>query len=332
MLEVEMDIFSGTPNPSWVLTKEEESQVLEIIEADPDQISPVSTEKEKFGLGYRGFLVRTVKDEVAWHQLQSRLDRRLPEEFRVGSRPTESDASIAQYLLEGGPARRNGLDDELRDAASRGVALVQPPPPEGGFESQPQPPTAKAEPDTSPEADEEDYLRGYTWHRPCPSSYFYSNADIFNRPEFIYRTNCYAYACNYLYGGRYAHPGAHGGKPATSMTVDSIRGGLYVDGWADNCQPKSLTIAAVVWPNWDFHFYRLATGSPYWVWGHKLATNAAVHYDNCGYAIRRTPHYLGTIWQHPANCCRGGYTDWVGWFYQNNDEAYCKQPPWIPGR
>ncbi|CAL9305092.1 hypothetical protein [Streptomyces sp. NPDC003090] len=326
MLEVELDIFSGMPNPSWTLTDEEENQVLELLRSNPEQTSPVITEEEKFGLGYRGFLIRVAKGGDTWDRLRAGLAERLPDdfEFRVGSRLVEDDASIARYLLEG-PARRNRLDDELRETASRGVALVQPPPPEGGFDSPPMPPTAKGEPDTSPEADEEEYLRGYTWHRPCPSAYLYSNADIFNRPDFIRRTNCYAYACNYLYGGRYARPGAWGGKPAFSMTVDAIRGGLYADGWADNCQPKSLTIAAVVWPGYDYHFYRLATGSPYWVWGHKQGATAAVHYDNCGYPIRRTPHYLGTVWQHPANCCRGGYRDWVGWFYQNNDQAFCRE-------
>ena len=45
--------------------------------------------------------------------------------------------------------------------------------------------------------------------------------------------------------------------------------GLRADGWADGCQSNTLTIAMVIWPNTDYHFYRVVTGGPDWWWEHK---------------------------------------------------------------
>ncbi|MFM7715957.1 MAG: hypothetical protein ACKO7A_25625 [Microcystis sp.] len=40
MLEVELDIFSGMPNPKWVLSEREEKELLDRDIADLDQFSP----------------------------------------------------------------------------------------------------------------------------------------------------------------------------------------------------------------------------------------------------------------------------------------------------
>ena len=43
MLEVELDIFSGMPNPTWVLSRRQEATLYELLSAEPNQISPVTT-------------------------------------------------------------------------------------------------------------------------------------------------------------------------------------------------------------------------------------------------------------------------------------------------
>lgn len=74
MIEVELDIFSGRPNPKWVLSEEEEKELLNIILSDPTEISPVYTSEVQFGLGYRGLIVRKIKsDEGIWEQGQSSI-------------------------------------------------------------------------------------------------------------------------------------------------------------------------------------------------------------------------------------------------------------------
>src|SRR3712207_7748093 len=44
----------------------------------------------------------------------------------------------------------------------------------------------------------------------------------------------------------------------------------------------SLHDALPIWPNVDYHFYRLVTGGPYWWWGHKPGGTPAKYTDDCG--------------------------------------------------
>ncbi|MFE1904883.1 hypothetical protein ACFW96_14625 [Streptomyces gardneri] len=314
MFQVELDIFSGVRNPQWFLTEEEGRELIARLEGDPDQISPVATEEESFGLGYRGFIVRVSKPHAdTWRQIQTKFPYPLPREFRVGSKPARDGSSIADWLLDTS-ARRYGLDDELRAAASRGVTLVEPNPESGNEGDSTQLPATESE-------DPNEEMRGYTWYKPCSSAIYLDDRAEFNSNTNRPKTNCYCFACSDLFGGRYAYPGAYGGKPAAYITVDDIRGALYTDGWADNCQPRSLTIAAAVWPGQDYHFYRLLSGSPEWLWAHKPGSTAATVYDNSGVTIKGA----FPLFMSPKNCDRGYYTDFVGWFYQDYYAAHCQE-------
>ena len=56
-VEVELDIFSGMPNPTWVLTDDEADSFLKQLAA-----LPPGTARELSGnLGYRGFIVQTAQ-------------------------------------------------------------------------------------------------------------------------------------------------------------------------------------------------------------------------------------------------------------------------------
>jgi hypothetical protein len=52
--EVELDIFSGMPNPSWILTKVEANSFVEQLAALPR----ILARKLLGNLGYRGFIVQ----------------------------------------------------------------------------------------------------------------------------------------------------------------------------------------------------------------------------------------------------------------------------------
>jgi hypothetical protein len=320
MLEVELDIFSGMPNPRWILSSREERELTERVEADTSQLSDVTYPDEPLGLGYRGFIVRSVKSDLgAWDSWRTTASARtVGAEFRVGVHATAREAdSVAHWLLTE-PADRMGLDDELRTVARRGPSVV---PPERE-ERYPPSPDLFGEP--------ADVERGVTWHRPCPTTIYAANADIFNAPGTVEKNNCYCFASNHVANIRYALPGRRGGKPAASPTVDNIRGGLYADGWADNCQTNTLVIAAIVWPGHDFHFYRLVSPAPEWLWYHKAGGTPAVYLDGAGYPIRRQVTGGGSvIWRHPQNCVKTPpdpvvpvYTEFVGWFYQRNAAAF----------
>ena len=54
-VEVELDIFSGLPNPTWVLNQEQEAELLSRLHAL--QPTPEKYIPEPPPLGYRGFIV-----------------------------------------------------------------------------------------------------------------------------------------------------------------------------------------------------------------------------------------------------------------------------------
>jgi hypothetical protein len=315
MLEVELDIFSGMPNPTWVLSKRQETTLYERLNVDPTQLSPLTTRGERFGLGYRGLIVRRIKsDEGAWDKAMSARRVPFPDEFRIGHKPAKKTGR----RLVGKTANTQAPAWSMRcRRSSRGVTVV--PAIRGPVE-----PTATID----PKREGSRGRRGDASIRPgtkihetwwnCGSNYFNANADYFNDPAHVARNNCYCFASNHRADVRYALPGRRAGHPATVITCGGVIPGLRADGWQDGCQPNGLTIVMVMWPNIDYHFYRLVTGGPYWWWGHKPGGTPARYTDDCGHAIYQ---YQGQGYA-PNNICRGNYTDFCGYFYQNNSTAF----------
>src|SRR5258708_7127725 len=107
MLEVELDIFSGMPNPTWVLSNRQETTLYELLSAEPNQISSVTMLEKRFGLGYRGLVVRRIKsDEGAWDKAMSARRVPFPNEFRIGRKTAKKD-SAADWLVK--TANRQGV-------------------------------------------------------------------------------------------------------------------------------------------------------------------------------------------------------------------------------
>ena len=326
MLEIELDIFSGMPNPAWILSEREERELLDRLSAEPAQVSAVDTNEEQFSLGYRGLIVREIKtDNGAFSQARAAATLQLPATFRVGSKPA-LHAPAAEWLLRTSENahKHSGVTDALREVAAEGVALVESP----GQPSDPASfripemeesrfPTMTGEDAHAPESSGGVTAEGATWWA-CASNFFSPNIDFFNDPAHVGRNNCYCFASNHRADVRYALPGKRGGHPALSITCGGVTAGLYADGWRDGCQTNGLTIVMVIWPGIDFHFYRLVTGGPYWWWGHKPGGTPAKYTDDCGHSIYQ---YQGRGYA-PNNICRGNYTDFCGYFYQNNSTAF----------
>ena len=318
MLEIELDIFSGMPNPTWILPRRQEATLHELLRTEPDQISPFATLSKRLGLGYRGLIIRRIKtDAGAWDKAMSARRKPFPNEFRVGIKKARKD-SAAEWLLKTASRQGVRLADEVQAVISRGVELVPRLPGPVG-------PSAKIDRKRIEEAEvavDVPYKPGAEIHETwwaCGSNYFDANAWWFNDPAHVTHNNCYCFASNYRPDIRYALPGKRGGRPATSITCGSVIDGLRADGWKDGCEPNVLTIVLVIWPNQDYHFYRLVSGGPYWWWGHKPGGTPARYTDDCGHAIFQ---YQGQGYA-PNNICRGPYTDFCGYFYQNNYTAFC---------
>ena len=317
MLEVELDIFSGMPNPTWMLSPRQEATLYERLRAAPNQLSRVTDPKERFGLGYRGLIVRRIKsDDGTWDKAMAGRRVPFPDEFRLGRMAVKKE-SAADWLVTTASSQNVRLADPVLEAVSRGVVVV---PATRG----PNNPAAKIDRKRVPKADVAadapyrlDAEHHETWWA-CGSNYFNPNASYFNDPAHVTRNNCYCFASNHRPDIRYAKPGRRAGHPATALTCGAVIDGLRADGWKDDCQTNGLTIVLVIWPGVDYHFYRLVTGGPYWWWGHKPGGTPAKYTDDCGHAIYQ---FQGQGYA-PNNICRGGYTDFCGYFYQNNWTAF----------
>ncbi len=312
MLQAEIDVFSGMPNPTFELSEEEEKELLDRIVAEAKQMSPVIDRTQNFGLGYRGIVIRAIKQDAGpWSTAKRPKDLSIaselaapedafPLEFRLGIRQARGE-STADWLLKIAEQKRLPIGDEVWEVIQQGVKALPDTP---GVTDRP-PEAADAE-----RGGAEFAPRTMQWN-VCSSPLYLPNQDEFNSPEHVLLNNCYCFGSNRLADVRYALPGKASGRPAQSNTCASMIDGLRADGWVDGCQENTLTIAMVIWPNQDYHFYRLVSGEPHWYWEHKPGQTRVIWWDNSN-------QYLADG-LNPQNCNRGHYTDFCGYFYQSND-------------
>ena len=98
MFDIELDIFSGRPNPRWTLNAAEEAELLQRLLDRTVPTAPMTITDGK--LGYRGFVVRASAATAA-----ALAARGLPTAFRVRDGLGASiDASAERWLLFTGAA------------------------------------------------------------------------------------------------------------------------------------------------------------------------------------------------------------------------------------
>lgn len=112
-VEVELDIFSGRPNPTWILSDEEGNIFLKRL-----SILPRSSAKElSTNLGYRGFIVRVINETekcLVWIQNETVLLSQ--DDTNVYYRDQNRD--LEQWLLNSGKSSLKSdlfkkVEDEL---------------------------------------------------------------------------------------------------------------------------------------------------------------------------------------------------------------------------
>ena len=99
------------PNPTFELSEEEEKELLDRIVAEAKQMSPVIDRTQNFGLGYRGIVIRAIKQDAGpWSTAKRPKDLSIasewaapedafPLEFRLGIRQARGE-STADWLLK----------------------------------------------------------------------------------------------------------------------------------------------------------------------------------------------------------------------------------------
>jgi hypothetical protein len=297
MLQIEVDVFSGRPNPVWFITDEDEVRRFlgSVAEA---RVAHTKVGQGPGGLGFREVRVASVSDDEP-------PIKRLPREFALGSITAEDSKASAELALKvvEGMTEHAGLrlvqhtltplTAEIRDRILEEMRRAFANPPVGPKPGPPQRnPLRKTVPDKS--------------CKKCEYEISKFNPGFWNAPGVQPHNNCYNYARNWR-TNTFAQPGRAHGADTDIMSCPTVTDAAMADGLHKRCDclpdreyPRRL-MALVVAPDYDYHWYREQMEG---FWGHKPGGTAARNHDNNGVVI-----------VNPETCARAPYTDFCGYFY-----------------
>jgi hypothetical protein len=310
MIQVELDIFSGRPNPTWFLTEKQEQELVDRVVADPSILLPFSQVTPR--LGYRGYILHVSNEsEGPWMKARLSGGGSLPSFFRIGGGGVSAETPL--WFLQ--TAELNGatistcVADATRDGALGDV---------------------QAKVDAQEHALDKTPTNGAITLGPnmsCASTYLTgTNFDFWNNQyEWLRYNNCYNFASNYRIINSsigFAQPGLQGGNPVSFPSFSNMSNAIRADGWGDGCgSTDNISICYAIWPNTDFHFFRLCWIDGVYIWGHKPGCTPA-----------RTTDFgnPSTIITNPETCNRGNYTVFGEYFYTYRSRTVNGPgvPPW----
>lgn len=278
-LQVTFDIFSGRPNPVVALEGEAAAQVLGQLEPTAKLSGTKALPPFESVLGYRGLLIE---------QTGSAKNSTLPLRFRVvdgklfapNTAYTVRDAGVEQFVLASVSMKENvQLTPDLIELIAQQQKL----------RSIVKPLQTSSASATTPSK------------CPCAPLYepdWWNDAAGGGARQFY--NNCYNYACDYR-TDTFAQPGRAAGSMYTALTCAAVQPASVRDallaGRASKtiqCPKEGHLVALVIWPNSDFHWYRLGRDG---LWTHKPGGTPVTNVDNSGKLIT-----------DPRTADRGGYT------------------------
>jgi hypothetical protein len=128
MIVVQLDVFSGRPNPRWQLSAREVRELVDLVAADRSVLLP--RDADTGGLGYRGFIIEHADGSDAWSRAG------LPPAARIGGRGIE-DAGASSWLLGTSGSGASVPDAILQHSedsmGAKGASGVPPPPCDNAF-------------------------------------------------------------------------------------------------------------------------------------------------------------------------------------------------------
>lgn len=301
MIKVTADIFSGRPNPQWVVNGAEAEAALRALAQEPGAAARLESGFQ--GLGNRGLIVELLDDHTG-------AEHGLPSTFRLagGGSSDESQArEVAGRLIAAMTARDAGthpsvavadgdaghapLDEKLAKLILEGL------PKAAGVVS-----TGPVE-DSDAQAGAADVSALAT----CLIETTAFNPGFWNDPAHISKNNCYNYASNRR-TDTFAQPGRASGHMYAHIDCNDVGNGAVSDGGTFSCAPDSQKprwyMALVIAPGYDYHWYRKATEG---FWGHKPGGTAARNVDNANHVV----------WD-PRTANRGPYTIFCRFMFAQN--------------
>jgi hypothetical protein len=306
MLKVTIDLFSGRPNPTWIIGGARGNEILDYISKERQIICKNDSGYQ--GLGYRGIQIETFSDEDYV---------KIPSSFTIANgtlQDQRKSIEIAGMLIE--EMTKYGeiqlyehtitpISSEIRKIAMEGLSyyerdiekiqkLIK------GYKKATKTQGIRV---TKPDND---------CQQACTYEESWFNPGFWNNDLSIqHANNCYNYGRNWK-TNTFAQPGRASGQRAASMSCPDVMAAAMRDGLHHRCDclpndehPRRL-MALVVAPGQDYHWYRkLSNGT----WGHKPGGTAARNIDNSNNVII-----------DPQTCDRGvgtplHYTDFCGFFY-----------------
>lgn len=297
MLRVRVDMFSGRPDPEWIITDADEAaDIVRSVAAERGAAAPPG--RGYLGLGFREIRVTRLSDDPL-------RKRQGPREFALASVAAEdirASGELARRVLDTMERYREvqlvshsltPLTSELRDLIfERLDRFLADPPRVTKFKWPPYNPLRTT-------VDDERCAK-------CEYEVSQFNPGFWNVPSVQPHNNCYNYARNWR-TDTFAQPGRAHGAQTSTMACGTVTSAAMADGLVKRCDclpssewPRRL-MALVIDPGWDYHWYRHQRDG---FWAHKPGSTAARNTDNSGAIIT-----------DPETCDRGGYTDFCDYFY-----------------
>jgi hypothetical protein len=290
-LRVTIDVFSGLPNPSVVLTGRAERALLERLgrprlARGGARAAPATRSR----LGYRGVRVETLAPDGATRAARSaaagavlRVVGGLVQRADGASAPLD-DPSLERFLV--------GPDGPLRGAVAD-VRLLE----QLADRVQREPSATRARVraralETAADLPER-----------CACAPLWEPAWWNDGGPIQFGNNCYNYATN-VRTDTYAKPGRANGVLFASLSAADVRLAALADALAETparnrCPGKGHLVALFV-SQWDFHWYRKHRNG---LWTHKPGPDPITQVDNAGQPIA-----------DPRSADRGEYVQLVGFF------------------
>ncbi len=267
-LQVTFDIFSGRPNPVVALEGNEAAELLRRLQPAARLTGTDAAPPVQSMLGYRGLLIE---------QTGPSINTSLPARFRVVDGTVYAsnlahraqDAAIEDFVLGvASTAKGAALDADIA-ALIRGEVV------KGSSVGASQRASMGSAAGTS---------------EKCKCGPLYEPDWWNDGGQKQLHNNCYNYACNYR-TDTFAQPGRAGGVRMTALSCPGVKPSALSDSLLDDLRPVSKNIqcpsegnlvALVIWPNWDFHWYRLGRDG---LWTHKPGSTPVTNLDNAGKLI-----------------------------------------------
>lgn len=270
---VTMNIFSGRPNPRWILDDAATSELRERITFRPTVTANAPPGSVR-GLGYRGLEVRFDDSSEAIH-----IHGGVVGTLTASPNVVDADREIEKFLIATMPdanvpsvAMANDTHGLVRDIVEKDLSerisieipklILNPCPANVGACAPPYEPAMWNFVPTQP------------------------------------NNNCYNYA-NDRVTNTFAQPGKYHNAQYTALTCASVQPAAVADGLVAAANftaalSDGYYVALVIWPNADFHWYRQDKGG---CWSHKPGSTAVRNTDESNHIIT-----------NPQTANRGNYT------------------------